>query len=175
MLGAGDPLADRQQRGELVPGPGRIPRLPGPAGQVGAGGQRVGVLGAGDPLADRQQRGELVPGPGRIPRLPGPGGQVVAGGERVGVLGAPGLLPGAQDLLLHGQRRGVAAARAEVPGQLVHAVAGRVQRGLGMRQQRREHRPAPRVLRVAGQRGLDHRGGGPPPGLRLLRRGAGPR
>ena len=29
MLRAGDPLADRQQRGVQVPGPGRIPRLPG--------------------------------------------------------------------------------------------------------------------------------------------------
>ena len=79
-------------------------------------------------------------------------------------------LPGAQDLPLHGQRRRVATASAEVPGQLVHAVTGRVQRGLGVRQQRREHRPATRVLRVAGQRGSDYRGGGLPPGLRLLRR-----
>jgi hypothetical protein len=38
VLGAGDPLADRHQRGVLVPGPGRIPRLPRPDGQVGAGG-----------------------------------------------------------------------------------------------------------------------------------------
>jgi hypothetical protein len=45
VLGAGDPLDDRQQRGELVAGRDRIPRLPGPAGEVGAGGQGVAVLG----------------------------------------------------------------------------------------------------------------------------------
>ena len=111
VLRALDPLADGQQRGELVAGPrphppparssgqggrgwtgcagarrpgpargwaaarrtgrgpGRIPRLPGPAGEVGADDQGVGMLGALDPLADRQQRGKLVAGPGRIPRL----------------------------------------------------------------------------------------------------------
>ena len=46
MLAAGDPLADRQQRSELIPGGGRIPGLPSPAGQVGARGKCVGVLGA---------------------------------------------------------------------------------------------------------------------------------
>ena len=96
MLGAGDPLADRQQRGELVPGPGRISRLPGPAGEVGADGEGGGMLGAQDPLPDRQQRGVLVPGPGRIPRLPGPAGEVGAGGEGVGVLGAGDPLPDGQ-------------------------------------------------------------------------------
>jgi len=54
MLGAQDPLLNGQQRGVLVAGRGRIPRLPGPAGQVGAGGQGFGVLGAEDPLADGQ-------------------------------------------------------------------------------------------------------------------------
>ena len=39
VLGAQDPLIDGQQRGELVAGPGRIPRLPGPGGEVAAGGQ----------------------------------------------------------------------------------------------------------------------------------------
>ena len=34
VLGAQDPLADGQQVGELVAGPGRIPRLPNPAGEV---------------------------------------------------------------------------------------------------------------------------------------------
>jgi hypothetical protein len=29
-----DPLADRQQGGELVPGPGRFPCIPSPAGEV---------------------------------------------------------------------------------------------------------------------------------------------
>ena len=43
MLGTGHPLADRQQCGELVAGPGRIPRLPGPGGEVGAGPQGARV------------------------------------------------------------------------------------------------------------------------------------
>ena len=34
MLGAQDPLADGQQGGVLVAGPGRMPRLPGPGGEV---------------------------------------------------------------------------------------------------------------------------------------------
>jgi hypothetical protein len=46
VLGAQDPLADGQQGGELVAGPGRIPCPPGPGGKVMAGGQGVGVLGA---------------------------------------------------------------------------------------------------------------------------------
>ena len=37
VLGAEDPLEDGQQRGELVAGRGRIPRLPGPAGEVARG------------------------------------------------------------------------------------------------------------------------------------------
>ena len=37
VLGAQHPLADGQQRGELVAGPGRIPRLAGLAGEVVAG------------------------------------------------------------------------------------------------------------------------------------------
>jgi hypothetical protein len=77
VLGALDPLADGQQGGELIPCPGRIPRLPGPAGELVAGGQGVRVLGALDPLADGQQGGALVAGPGRIPRLPGPAGELV--------------------------------------------------------------------------------------------------
>ena len=106
---------DGQQRGVLVAGPGRIPRLPGPGGEVGAGGQGVGVLGAGDPLADGQQRGVLVAGPGRIPRLPGPGGEVGAGGQGVGVLGAVGgvLLVRGGDLLEQVPGRQVAAAIAQ--------------------------------------------------------------
>ena len=76
---------DRQQRGELVPGPGCVPRLPGPAGKVGARVQGVRVLRAEDPLLRRQQRGELVPGPGYVPRLPGPVGEVGAGVQGVRV------------------------------------------------------------------------------------------
>jgi tetratricopeptide (TPR) repeat protein len=45
VLGALDPLADRQQGGELVAGPGRIPRLPGEGGEFVPGVQGVGVLG----------------------------------------------------------------------------------------------------------------------------------
>ena len=45
VLGAEDPFADRQQRGELVAGPGRIPRLPGPAGEVAAGDSVSGCSG----------------------------------------------------------------------------------------------------------------------------------
>jgi hypothetical protein len=86
------------------------------------------------------------------------------------VLGTQGFLPGPEDLPLHGHRRGVAAAFAEIPGQLVHTVTDWGQRGLGVRQQRREHRPGSRVSGVAGQRGLDHCGGGPPPGVCLFRR-----
>ena len=99
MLGTLDPLADGQQGGELVAGPGRIPRLPGPAGELVAGGQGVRVLGALDPLADGQQGGTLVAGPGRIPRLPGPAGELVAGGQGIRVLGA-------QDPLADGQQGG---------------------------------------------------------------------
>jgi hypothetical protein len=87
VLGAGHPLNDGQQHGEQLAGPGRIPRLPGPAGEATAGGQGVGVLGAGHPLADGQQHGVLVAGPGRIPRLPGPAGEATAGGQGVRVLG----------------------------------------------------------------------------------------
>ena len=84
MLGALDPFADGQQGGELIPGPGCIPGLPGPAGEVVAGGEGVGVLGAQDPLADGQQGGVPVAGPGRIPRLPGPAGELVAVRRRSG-------------------------------------------------------------------------------------------
>ena len=65
MLGAQDPLADGQQGGQVVAGSGRIPRLPGPAGQVGASGQGVRVLGAQNALHHGQQGGVLVAGPGR--------------------------------------------------------------------------------------------------------------
>ena len=99
VLGAGDPLADRQQRGELVAGRGRVPRLPGQAGEVGAGGQGVRVLGAEDPLADGQQRGELVAGAGRDPPPPRSSGRGWPGGQGVRVLRA-------QDPLAGGQQRG---------------------------------------------------------------------
>jgi hypothetical protein len=40
--------------------PAASPCAPGPAGEVGAGGQGVGVFQAEDPLEERQQRGQLV-------------------------------------------------------------------------------------------------------------------
>ena len=67
MLRAENPLLDGRQRGELVAGPGCVPRLPGPAGEVAAGGQGVRVLRAEDLLEYRQLRGVLAAGPGRCP------------------------------------------------------------------------------------------------------------
>ncbi len=87
MLGAKDALGDRQQRGELGPGRGRVPGLPGPVGQAGARGQGVGVLGAEDALGHRKQRGELVPGGGRVPGLPDRVGEFALRGQGTGVLG----------------------------------------------------------------------------------------
>ena len=81
-----DLLHDGQQRGELVRRLRHV-RLPGPAGEVGAGGPGCPGARGPDPLADGQQRGELVPGPGRIPRLPGPAGEF---GGRSGSPGARG-------------------------------------------------------------------------------------
>jgi hypothetical protein len=52
VLGAEYLLLDGQQRGELVASPGRIPRLPGEAGEEAAIGQGVGVLGAEYSLDD---------------------------------------------------------------------------------------------------------------------------
>ena len=60
MIRARYPLADGQQRGELVSRGGRVPGAPGPVGQVEPGGQGVGVVRAEYPLADGEQRGELV-------------------------------------------------------------------------------------------------------------------
>ena len=91
MLGAEDALGYGQQRGELVPGGGRIPRLPDPVGQAGAGGQGIGVLGAEDALGDGQQRGELVPGGGRVSRLPDRVGEFAPRGQGAGVLGTGGV------------------------------------------------------------------------------------
>src|SRR5205807_1944161 len=44
--GPSTPLLEGQQDGVLVAGPGRIPRLPGPAGEAVAVPQGVRVLGA---------------------------------------------------------------------------------------------------------------------------------
>ena len=79
MLGAEDPLDHGQQRRVLVTGRDRIPRLPRPVSDAGAGDQRVGVPGTEDPLTYGQQRGELVAGRGPVPRLPGLIGEVAVG------------------------------------------------------------------------------------------------
>jgi len=52
VLRAQDPLADGQQRGVLVAGSGRIPRLARVVGEVATGGQGVQVLGAPHTLDD---------------------------------------------------------------------------------------------------------------------------
>ena len=121
MLRAGDSLADGQQGGELVAGPGRISRLSGPAGELVEGVQGVGVLRAGDSLADGQQGGELVAGPGRISRLSGPAGEFVAGVQGVGVLRA-------EDPLADGQQGGELIAGPSriscIPGPAGEFVAG---------------------------------------------------
>ena len=58
-LGAQHPLLHRQQRGVLVAGPGRIPRLPGPVGEAAAGSQGGRVLGPEHP-ATLRTRGNLA-------------------------------------------------------------------------------------------------------------------
>ena len=93
-----------QQRGELVAGPGRIPRLPGPAGEVAAGGQGVRVLRAEDPLDARAAARRT--GPGRRPRPPPPRSRGRGWRGRSGCPGAPG----------RGPARARAAARRTGPG-----------------------------------------------------------
>jgi hypothetical protein len=63
-----DPLADGQERGELIAGGGGVARFAGPEREVAPEVQRFRVLGARDPLADGQQRIELVAGGGRVAR-----------------------------------------------------------------------------------------------------------
>jgi hypothetical protein len=46
VVRAGHPLAHRQQRGDQVPGGGRIPRRPGPKGKLVPGVQGSRVLRA---------------------------------------------------------------------------------------------------------------------------------
>src|SRR3954447_6690909 len=66
----------------------RIPGLPSPVGEVGAGGEGVGVFGSRDAFADGQEGGELVAGGCPIPSLPGVVGEVGACGEGFGVFGS---------------------------------------------------------------------------------------
>jgi hypothetical protein len=108
VIGAEDPLADGKQGGELVAGPGRVPRIPGPVSEVRAGDQSVGAVGAADPLEDGQQGCELVAGPSRVPRLPGVAGEVSAGGQGARVVGAVDPVKDGQqgDVLVAGPSRG---------------------------------------------------------------------
>jgi len=50
VLRAEDPLEEGQQRGEQVLGTGRVPRMPGPAGELMPGGQGARMLRAEDPF-----------------------------------------------------------------------------------------------------------------------------
>ena len=113
--------ADGQQYGELVAGPVRVARKPGPAGQVEAGVLGKRVLRAGYPLDHGQQRGGLVAGSGSVSRFPGPAGQVGADDQRVRVLGA-------RHLLANGQQRGQLVAGpvrvARKPGPKGQVVTG---------------------------------------------------
>ena len=155
MLGAAHPLDHRQQRGELVAGASRIPRLPGPAGEVGADGQGVRVLGVAHPLGHRQQRGELVAGASHIPRLPGPAGEVAAGDQGAPVLGAAHPLD-------HRQQRGELVAGASriprLPGPVSEVAAGEQEAlvlGAGQRLDHRHQRGelvagASRIPRLPG-------------------------
>ena len=102
MRRAEDPHQVGQQRGVLVPGRGRIPRLPGPVGNAVACGQGAGVRRAEDPHQVGQQRGVLVPGRGCIPRLSGPVGDAVAGGQGVRVPGALDVGPEVEFVLAMG-------------------------------------------------------------------------
>jgi hypothetical protein len=59
MLGAPHPLADGQQRGELVAGPGRIPRRPGPVGD-GDFRRVTAAAGLGAPWVPKELRTSFV-------------------------------------------------------------------------------------------------------------------
>ncbi len=50
VLRAPQPLLEGQRGRKLVPRPGRVPRYPGPPGEVAACGQGVRVLRAENPL-----------------------------------------------------------------------------------------------------------------------------
>jgi hypothetical protein len=54
---------------------------------------------------------------------------------------------------------------AEVLSDPPHTVTGQIKHRAGMWQQRREHRPVRRLLRVLWEGGLDHGGSGLPPRL----------
>jgi hypothetical protein len=83
MLGTENLLADRKQGLELDPGRRRVPRLPGPEGELVTGGKGMRVHWTLDPLNDRQQGCVLVPGGGYATGLSGPVGEVGASGQSV--------------------------------------------------------------------------------------------
>ena len=114
MLWAQDLLVPRYQRRVLVPGPSRVPLLPGPVGQAVTDVQRARMVCAIDPLGVGQQRRELVARGGRVPRLPGPVGQAGAGGQGGRVLGAQRPLPCLNQAPLDLECRGVIAAIGQV-------------------------------------------------------------
>ena len=104
VLRAEDPLAHGQQRGELVPGGGRVPRLPGPAGEAAAG--RPGCPGAPGRGPARARAAARRTGPGRRPGPPPPRSSGRGWRGRPGCPGAPG----------RGPARARAAARRTGPG-----------------------------------------------------------
>jgi hypothetical protein len=128
------------------------------------------MLGPENSCVHRHQRGELVSSARRILCLSYPESQIGAGEEGIGVLGPQARLPGLEDLLDQIAGGGMATVVPQVLGQGEHAAAGGVKHGLGVRQQGRERRPGIRILRFRGERGLDHRGGGAPPGDPVLLR-----
>ena len=88
MVHAVDACADGEQRGELVPGGGRVPGTPGPVGQVEPGHQGIGGVRTEYALADSEKDGELVPGGGHVPGVAREVGEVVTVDQGVGMLGA---------------------------------------------------------------------------------------
>ena len=70
VVRAARPLDYGQQRGGLVPGPGRVPGLPGRAGQVVPGSQGARVLRAENPLADGNSAATWSRAPAGSPAVP---------------------------------------------------------------------------------------------------------
>ena len=95
VLRAEDPLVHGQQRGELVAGGGRVPRLPGPVGEVVPGGQGVRVLRAEDPFPCVKHSPLEIPG----------GGVTAARSEVSGDPGHPVAVIGESRLGVRQQRR----------------------------------------------------------------------
>ena len=88
MLGAEDPLAYRQQSGELVPGCAGVPCLSDPAGKFAPGSQGIRMLSAEHSRHYGQQGSKLITRPGGVACLAGQPGQFAPGGQGVRVLSA---------------------------------------------------------------------------------------